>query len=158
MWVVLRSLLFFSGGLGLVAGFAPYYLLASGGGPHGFHLGSFRFAGVLPMALGAAAAIWCAWDFGVTGKGTPAPLDPPKVLVTRGLYRLVRNPMFLGVGLILLGEAIVFESLKLLGYLGVLWVIANGFVLFYEEPHLKKTFGASYEEYRSRVPRWMPTL
>jgi protein-S-isoprenylcysteine O-methyltransferase Ste14 len=112
--------------------------------------------GALPIALGAACYLWCAWDFASVGQGTPAPIDPPKVLVAKGLYRAVRNPMYVGVLLIVLGESLLFASATLLGYALLIWVIAHLFVVFYEEPILRRKFGASYETYRKTVPRWIP--
>jgi protein-S-isoprenylcysteine O-methyltransferase Ste14 len=112
--------------------------------------------GALPIALGAACYLWCAWDFASFGQGTPAPIDPPKVLVARGLYRVVRNPMYVGVLLIVLGESLLFASATLLGYALLIWVIAHLFVVFYEEPILRRKFGTSYETYRRTVPRWIP--
>ena len=116
----------------------------------------FGLPGVLPIALGALCYLWCAWDFTSIGQGTPAPIDPPKVLVARGLYRVVRNPMYVGVVLILLGESVLFASAILLGYALLAWVVVHLFVVFYEEPTLRQKFGASYAEYRKMVPRWIP--
>lgn len=87
---------------------------------------------------------------------TPAPIDPPKVLVARGLYRVVRNPMYVGVVLILLGESVLFASATLLGYALLAWVVVHLFVVFYEEPTLRQKFGTSYENYRKTVPRSIP--
>ena len=112
--------------------------------------------GFLPMALGAAIYFWCAWDFATAGQGTPAPIDPPKHLVVRGLYRFVRNPMYVSVLLVLAGESLAFQSLRLLAYAAIVFVVVNVFVIFYEEPALKRKFGAEYEAYLKRVPRWIP--
>ena len=116
----------------------------------------FSSIGFLPMALGAAIYFWCAWDFATAGQGTPAPIDPPKHLVVRGLYRFVRNPMYAGVLLLLAGESLTFQSLRILTYAAIVFVVVNLFVIFYEEPALKRKFGAEYEAYLRRVPRWMP--
>jgi protein-S-isoprenylcysteine O-methyltransferase Ste14 len=112
--------------------------------------------GFLPMAVGAAIYFWCAWDFATAGQGTPAPIDPPKYLVVRGLYRFVRNPMYVGVLLVLAGESLAFQSLRILTYAAIVFVIVNLFVIFYEEPALKRKFGPEYEEYLRKVPRWIP--
>jgi protein-S-isoprenylcysteine O-methyltransferase Ste14 len=114
--------------------------------------------GLLPIVFGALVYLWCAWDFVFAGKGTPAPIDPPRALVVRGLYRKVRNPMYVGVMSILVGEAVIFESWKLLGCGAVFGLAAHLFVVFYEEPTLKKKFGTAYEEYCQAVPRWIPRL
>ncbi|MGD0695571.1 MAG: isoprenylcysteine carboxylmethyltransferase family protein [Terriglobia bacterium] len=114
--------------------------------------------GFLPIALGAALALRSSWDFATVGRGTPAPVDPPKVLVARGYYRYVRNPMYVGVVLILLGESILFGSVTLLEYALVVWLLFHLFVLLYEEPTLRRKFGPSYVEYCKEVGRWIPRL
>jgi len=131
----------------------PLSLLPSGAE---FHLGGWRLIGLFPIALGAVFYLRCAWDFAFVGRGTPAPIDPPKVLVVRGLYRLVRNPMYVGVLLILFGEAIVFASSVLVRYALVVWLLFHLFVVLYEEPTLKEKFGTAYEDYCRAVPRWIP--
>ena len=104
------------------------------------------------------AYFWCAWDFAFAGEGTPAPIDPPKMLVWQGLYRIVRNPIYVGVLLVLLGEAILFESQMLLAYVPVVWLWLHLFTVYYEEPTLRKKFGDVYEQYCAAVPRWIPRL
>lgn len=138
---------------GFVTVGVPYLLL----GPRAeFEIGLLRFVGGLPIALGAATYLWCAWDFVFTGCGTPAPIDPPKVLVATGPYRLVRNPMYVAVGLVLGSEAILFQSYKLVVYALLAWLACHLFVVFYEEPALRRKFGAAYEAYRKTVLRWTP--
>ena len=112
--------------------------------------------GFLPIALGVAIYLLCAWDFATAGQGTPAPIDAPKHLVVRGLYRFVRNPMYVGVLLILLGESLAFRSPRILVYAAIVFTFFNLFVILYEEPALKRKFGASYEEYLKKIPRWIP--
>jgi len=112
--------------------------------------------GFLPIALGVAIYLWCAWDFATAGQGTPAPIDAPKHLVVRGLYRFVRNPMYAGVLLILLGESLAFRSTRILVYAAIVFTFFNLFVILYEEPALKRKFGSSYEGYLRTVPRWLP--
>ena len=112
--------------------------------------------GFVPMVLGAAIYLWCAWDFATAGQGTPAPIDAPRRLVVRGLYRYVRNPMYVGVLTVLFGESIVFRSTRIFTYALVVCVFFSLFVMLYEEPALKRKFGASYEEYLKSVPRWIP--
>ena len=102
--------------------------------------------------------LWCFWDFLVKGKGTPAPIDPPKELVVSGLYNYVRNPMYVGVELMLIGHFLWFGFWNLLVYAAFFFAAFYIFVLLYEEPTLKKKFGAAYEEYLKRVPRWIPRL
>jgi protein-S-isoprenylcysteine O-methyltransferase Ste14 len=115
-----------------------------------------RLPGGLLMAAGAALYFGCLWDFTFTGRGTPAVWDPPVVFVSKGLYRFVRNPMYLAIVSILVGETLFFQS-AILGWIAA--GIAVGFHLFvviYEEPALKQRFGASYERYCSEVSRWLP--
>ena len=90
------------------------------------------------------------------GLGTPAPIAPTKFLVTTALHRYVRNPMYIGVFLVLLGEAGLFRALLLLAYAPFFCVPVELFVVYYEEPTLRRQFGESYEQYRGSVPRWIP--
>jgi protein-S-isoprenylcysteine O-methyltransferase Ste14 len=113
---------------------------------------------IVPCILGCMILLWCAWEFAVAGRGTPAPIDPPKSVVVSGLYRFVRNPMYGGVELLVLGEAWLFSSMRLLGYALLLGLGFHLFVVFYEEPALKKKFGGTYQEYCRSVPRWIPWL
>lgn len=133
--------------------YLPYSLLASRTAPPP---GALRYLGLLPVLCGVAIYCWCAWDFAVTGRGTPAPIDPPQELVARGLYAYVRNPMYVGVMAILIGEAWFFAARTLVWYAGVVFVGFNLFVLVYEEPTLRHKFGAAYERYCAHVPRWWP--
>jgi len=115
-----------------------------------------RLPGGLLMAFGAALYVSCLWDFTFTGRGTPAIWDPPVVFVSKGLYRFVRNPMYLAVVNILVGEALFFQS-AVLGWMAAGVMLGfHLFVLIYEEPALKRRFGASYERYCSEVSRWLP--
>ncbi|MBI4288103.1 MAG: isoprenylcysteine carboxylmethyltransferase family protein [Chloroflexi bacterium] len=155
---VLRTLIFTLLVPGTVAGWVPYLLLARGAEWLPFQIGNFRFLGILPMLLGAAIYLWCAWEFAHTGKGTPAPVDAPQVLVVKGLYWLVRNPMYVGVELMLLGQVLLFQSTRLLIYAMVVGLVVHCFVVFREEPQLRKKFGSKYEEYCRAVPRWVPRL
>jgi protein-S-isoprenylcysteine O-methyltransferase Ste14 len=115
-------------------------------------------AGLAVATAGVALLAACVWEFAREGRGTPAPVDPPTVLVARGLYRCVRNPMYLSVSAILLGEALAAASAPLLGYWAAFFAIVNGFVIGYEEPALRRKFGASYERYTRQVGRWLPRL
>ncbi|MBI3853053.1 MAG: isoprenylcysteine carboxylmethyltransferase family protein [Verrucomicrobia bacterium] len=112
--------------------------------------------GLIAIVFGAAIYFWCAWDFAFAGKGTPAPYDPPKLLVTQGLYRLVRNPIYVGLMFVLLGEALMFASPTLLVYAPGMWLAFHLRIILYEERVLKKQFGEEYLEYCRKVPRWIP--
>ena len=114
--------------------------------------------GVLTLLLASAIYFRCAWEFAVRGLGTPAPIAPTKFLVTTALHRYVRNPMYIVVFGVILGEAATFRSVRLLAYAGFFFVPVQLFVIFYKEPTLRLQFGESYEEYRRSVPRWIPRL
>jgi protein-S-isoprenylcysteine O-methyltransferase Ste14 len=120
----------------------------------------WRWIAVVPSVLGFAVALRCVWDFGRTGHGTPAPMAPPTRLVVVGIYRYVRNPMYLGLALGWLSLWVVFGDASLPAITGVCLAVLGVvlFVRFYEEPHLRKTFGAEYEEYCKNVRRWVPRL
>jgi protein-S-isoprenylcysteine O-methyltransferase Ste14 len=136
---------------------APYKIaLSSPGGQ--FIPGPFRYTAILSGLAGMLFLLWSCWEFVFRGRGTPAPIDPPKVLVAEGLYRFVRNPMYLGALLILLGHVLWFQSLRLLMCVAAITAAFHLFVVFYEEPFLRRNFGSSYEDYCKRVPRWIPRV
>ncbi len=112
------------------------------------------------MAIGALIMLKCVWDFAWTGRGTPAPFDPPRRLVVTGLYRWVRNPMYVGMGIFLVGEALLLPQItrQMLIMVVVLWAIVTVFILVYEEPTLRRLFGSDYEEYCRHVRRWIPRI
>jgi protein-S-isoprenylcysteine O-methyltransferase Ste14 len=115
-----------------------------------------QFAALVPLAVGAAIYVRCVWEFLTRGRGIPAPVDHPKQLVVTGLYRYVRNPMYLGVLLFLLGEALFLQYRGFLVYTAVWFTFVHLTVLVYEEPNLRRKFGESYERYTRCVRRWMP--
>jgi protein-S-isoprenylcysteine O-methyltransferase Ste14 len=108
------------------------------------------------VTAGALLALWCVVTFVAIGKGTPAPFDPPRRLVVRGPYRFVRNPMYFGGALALAGAALFYQSLLLLAYASIFLFAACLFVLFYEEPTLRRIFGTDYVSYCRHVGRWLP--
>lgn len=114
--------------------------------------------GVGVMLVGAVVLLWCVRDFYVSGKGTLAPWDPPKNLVVVGLYRHVRNPMYLGVLLLVLGWSIYLASLLVAGYVVVLAIAFHVRVRTHEEPWLSATFPRAWARYSADVPRWLPRL
>lgn len=117
---------------------------------------SLGLLGFLPLLLGAGLYFWCAGAFTFIGKGTPAPLDAPKFLVKEGPYQWVRNPMYVGVLTMVLGQAMLFHSWGLVGYALLVSMIVHLFVIFVEEPSLRRQFGESYQMYLQAVPRWFP--
>lgn len=116
----------------------------------------FHVAGAGLLALGFATYLHCTWLFATKGRGTPAPFDPPQRLVRRGLYRWVRNPMYLGIFAIVGGEALFFWSVHIVIYWVCLICAVHLFVALYEESALGFHFGAMYEDYKRAVPRWWP--
>ncbi|MFZ2084272.1 MAG: isoprenylcysteine carboxylmethyltransferase family protein [Candidatus Sulfotelmatobacter sp.] len=120
----------------------------------------WRWLAALPSVLGFAVALRCVWDFGWTGHGTPAPVAPPQRLVVVGFYRYVRNPMYLGFAAGWIGLWIVFGHPNPAAIAAVA-AVALGvhlFVLLYEEPTLRRKFGADYEQYCRNVRRWRPRV
>jgi protein-S-isoprenylcysteine O-methyltransferase Ste14 len=154
--IFLKNILFLLVAPTSVTILSPWLLLKYLGGHLAFDIGAAKFIGIPLIILGAAIYLWCDWNFAVTGKATPAPIDAPKVLVVNGLFTRVRNPFYIGIVTVLIGEAILFQSGVLLIFAAVMWAAFHSFVMFYEEPHLRKTFGASYAEYCKKTPRWIP--
>src|SRR3989442_11344685 len=138
----LRSVFFTILQPGTVTVLIPYWLISSSSRTSS----PLRYLGLPLIVIGAATLLWCIWDFFSSGRGTISPIDPPKHLVVRGLYRYVRNPMYVAVVTMLLGEAIFFMSLPVLIEAGIFIILANLFVRCYEEPVLRRKFGESYEE------------
>ena len=153
--VALKTLIFSILVPGTVAIVIPTLLLQQ---PWGlaFVFPSVWLVGFLPLLLGVGLYLWCAGEFTFVGKGTPAPIDAPKYLVTQGPYQWVRNPMYLAVLSIVIGEAILFRSYLLVGYALLVWAVVHMFVVFVEEPSLRHQFGESYETYLRTIPRWLP--
>lgn len=141
--------------LGITCFLIPYYILRPSG-PNIVHSPVLRVAGILLMILGICGFSWVSQAFARFGKGTPATFNPPKEFVARGLYRFVRNPMYIGTVTALLGEAILFSSWKLLDYAAAVLTVLHFFVVLYEEPSLYSRFGESYRRYVLTAPRWLP--
>ena len=152
----LKSLFFLILVPGMLIGYFPY--LISTTDDELFEAGILSYLAFPLWLIGGVSMLWCFWDFLVNGKGTPAPIDPPKELVAVGLYRFVRNPMNVAGIIALLGWILWSPSLPLIVAPFVFFTAAHLFVTLYEEPTLKKKFGAAYEEYLKRVPRWIPRI
>jgi len=151
-----KSLLFFILVPGLLIGYIPYTI--SNSDVEVFKLGILHYLAFPLLLIGGVSGLWCLWNFTVNGKGTPAPIDPPKELVVVGLYRYVRNPMYVSGIVTLLGWFFWSPSLPLIIAPFLFLTAAHLFVTIYEEPTLKKKFGAAYEEYIKQIPRWIPKL
>jgi len=136
--------------------FLPNRVLSWSGIVRPAGIGAAQAAGILVGASGAMLALWCIATFILIGRGTPAPFDPPRRLVVVGPYRLVRNPMYIGAALALAGAALFYESWALLGYCATFALATHLFVVTYEEPTLRATFGDPYVRYCQRVRRWWP--
>jgi protein-S-isoprenylcysteine O-methyltransferase Ste14 len=149
----LKSLLFLFVAPGMVAGYIPLVLLRRG--PQ-LETGFFSYLAFPLWLIGGVILLWSFWNFLIEGRGTPAPIDPPKELVAVGFYRYVRNPMYFGVLLILIGHFLWFGFWWILVYTVIAFVVVHLFVTLYEEPTLKRKFGAAYENYLRKVPRWIP--
>lgn len=151
----LRTLLFVFLIPGTVMGLVPFALNVSNWGPS-INIPGVRLFGFPLMLVGLLIIIWCFVDFVRRGRGTPAPYDPPRRLVVSGLYKCVRNPQYIGVILVVLGEAICAGNMLLFGYALFLTVAYDLFVRLYEEPTLRRMFGGEYVRYCAEVSRWMP--
>jgi protein-S-isoprenylcysteine O-methyltransferase Ste14 len=156
MFVLARAATYSALFIGVLLIFLPDRILSSTGIIQPAAIGAGQVAGMLLGASGAALAIACIFTFVFVGRGTPAPFDPPRRLVVRGPYRLVRNPMYLGAGLALAGAALFYQSIPLLGYAVLFLLITHVFVVLYEEPTLRRTFNGDYQTYYGRVGRWWP--
>lgn len=156
--ILVRALTYASLFIGLLLIYVPARLLSWSGIVRPAAIEVPQILGMIIGTLGAFIALWCIFTFSYVGKGTPAPFDPPQRLVTRGPYRFVRNPMYIGAGLALAGTGLFYESIFILGYAGVFLLICHLFVIWYEEPTLRRIFGNEYEMYCREVNRWSPVI
>ena len=155
---IIRTLLEIFIAYGLFAVFIPRELLSLNLQLFPVNIGSVRYCGLISMIIGTVINLKFYWDLIFSGKGTPDPLIPTGKLVSRGLYQFMRNPVYVGLFLILFGEAVLFMSAVLLVY-SLLWLLVlNLIVVFIEEPSLRRRFGDSYDDYLVSVPRWIPRL
>ena len=118
-------------------------------------LGLIVFAGMIVCMLGFVIMLFCILSFAILGRGTLSPLDPTKKLVVSGFYRYSRNPMYIGVLTILIGEALLFQSVELGIYTLIVFVAFHFYILLFEEPRLTKVFGEEYKKYCEQVRRWV---
>lgn len=141
---------------GVVAGVIPWALTGWESGDAFGSLGLVRVVGAVVLVAGVAVLLEAFARFVLEGRGTPAPVAPTEGLVVGGLYRFVRNPMYLAVGATIVGQAFVLLRAILLGYAAVFLLAVAAFVHWYEEPTLARRYGAQYEAYRRAVPGWLP--
>ena len=141
---------------GVMAGLVPWLITGWDGSPAG--LDALDVLGGLLVAVGALVVLACFARFAGEGRGTPAPVAPTEHLVVGGIYRHVRNPMYLGVGTVIAGQAVAFRSLALLAWLVIFEIAVVSFTRGYEEPTLRQQFGAEYDAYAAAVPGWWPRL
>jgi len=158
MFVLARAVVFSALFIGLFLIFLPGRVISSTGIVQPAAVGGWQVGGMLLGAGGATLALACILTFVLVGSGTPAPFDPPRRLVVRGPYGLVRNPMYIGAGLALAGAALFYQSISLLSYAGLFFLTTHLFVVWYEEPTLRRAFERDYAAYCRRVGRWWPKL
>ncbi len=156
LWLLTRNLAMIVLFPGTVVVYIPYRLLDPINAPELTSLSLPQYSAMLLLVTGAAILFKCIWSFAYAGKGTLAPFDETKKLIVIGLYRYVRNPMYVGVMLILLAESWFFWSPALLSYTGLSFVIANVLVIGYEENRLRHKFGDEFRQYCRHVGRWIP--
>ncbi len=154
----LGSAIFFFAAPGVVAGVIPWLISQWRVSEPLFGLHVLRYFGAVMVAIGLLGLVDSFIRFAVTGLGTPAPILPTRSLVVSGLYRYVRNPMYVAVLSIIVGQGIVLGNLAVLAYGALVCAMFTLFVRLYEEPRLAATFGAQYDQFKAHVPRWIPRL
>jgi protein-S-isoprenylcysteine O-methyltransferase Ste14 len=156
IFILARTITYAALFIGLLFIYLPGRLLSWSGIVEPELTGTPQIAGMIAGGVGSAIALWCIFAFVFVGKGTPAAFDPPRRLVIAGPYRFVRNPMYIGAGLTLAGAALFYESISIAIYAGLFLLTAHLFVVFYEEPTLRRMFGSEYDAYCASVRRWRP--
>lgn len=158
VFAVLGSAVFLVLAPGTVAGLVPWWISRWRFEAFVFDLLPLRVAGALLIAAGLAGLLDSFARFALQGLGTPAPVFPTRGLVITGLYRYVRNPMYAAVLAVILGQGLLLGNVRVLGYCALVWLAFHLFVVTYEEPTLRGSFGAQYEDFCRAVPRWIPRL
>lgn len=143
---------------GFVAGLMPWWISRGRMEAPFFGMPPLRFPGGVLIALGIIGILDSFVRFALQGVGTPAPVFPTRHLVITGLYRYVRNPMYVSVAITILGQGLILGNAAVLAYGGLVWLLFHLFVLVYEEPTLRAAFGDEYKSFCAAVPRWMPRL
>ena len=155
---VLGSALFFVVAPLVLAGFVPWWVTHWEFRPAFFGVDLTRILGDILIIVGVPGLVDSFARFALEGLGTPAPIAPPQKLVVTGLYRYVRNPIYIAVVAVILGQALLFGDGRLLWYGTILWLFFHVWVVVIEESTLKQTFGTEYESFQANVPRWIPRL
>jgi protein-S-isoprenylcysteine O-methyltransferase Ste14 len=143
---------------GTAVGVIPWLILRQTGGAAPTVFGPLEILALAGAIAGAGMVIWVSFAFVRQGHGTPIPVDPPTTFVASGLFRYVRNPMYFGALLVLASEVIFFRSVAILVFGFFLWLALHSFLVIWEEPQLKRRFGATYLEYVATTPRWFPRI
>ena len=155
---ILGSALFFVLAPGTVAGLIPWWITRWEFRQPFLDLEATRVVGIVLIVAGAPGLVDSFARFALQGLGTPAPIAPTENLVVTGLYRYVRNPMYVAVVVVILGQAVLFGDWRLIVYAMLVWLGFHAFVVGYEEPTLARRFGTRYDDFRANVPRWIPRL
>jgi protein-S-isoprenylcysteine O-methyltransferase Ste14 len=156
IWILFRAATYATFFVSVLLVFLPSRVLAISGVTTPGATGLQQILGVILGVIGAALGTWCILTFVLVGRGTQAPFDPPRLLVVRGPYRALRNPMYAGASLALLGVALYYESIALMGYAVAFWLMTHFCVVLLEEPYLRRSFGNAYENYFATTARWWP--
>jgi protein-S-isoprenylcysteine O-methyltransferase Ste14 len=156
--VILGSALFLVAAPGIVAGYVPWRICQWHFGAPLLGTSWLRLVGVFLIAAGLPVLLDSFGRFALQGLGTPAPIFPTRRLVVSGLFRYVRNPMYIAVVRLILGQGLLFGNLRVLEYGLAVWIGFYLFVLIYEEPVLRKSYGKVYEEFCANVPPWIPRV
>jgi len=155
-WAIIGSVAFFGVAPGTVAGFVPFWLTGWRMQAPLLDVAALRVVGAALVIVGLASLVESFVRFALVGLGTPAPIAPPTRLVVSGQYRHVRNPMYLAILAVLVGQSFLLGSAELLVYAVLVGLVFHAWVLLHEEPKLTARFGPSYEAYRRNVRRWWP--
>jgi protein-S-isoprenylcysteine O-methyltransferase Ste14 len=158
LFAALGSALFLVLAPGTVAGLVPWWISRWRLEPQPIWWIPLRIAGGAAIAAGTLVLLDSFARFAIKGLGTPAPVSPTRYLVITGLYRYVRNPMYVAVVAVIVGQGLLLANTRLLEYGALVWLGFHLFVVAYEEPTLRAGFGPEYEAFCRRVPRWIPRL
>ena len=155
---IVSSAIFLVVAPGTIAGYVPWLICRWHVGAPLAGISLFRILGLLLIAAGLPVLLDSFARFALEGLGTPAPVFPTRHLVVSGLYRYVRNPIYVAVGTLILGQGLLFGNIRVLEYGVAVCIAFHLFVLIYEEPTLRTTYGAEYEAFCVNVHRWIPRL